>query len=279
VNKAPKNCSRELVAGQRFEFGRNWKRFLKTVDDDRIRRAEQSLQRMLNRKELRGVCFLDVGSGSGLFSLAARRLGAVVHSFDYDPRSVECTRELKRRYFPSEEEWTVEEGSVLDKQYLRTLGLFDVVYAWGVLHHTNAMWEALDNVSALVSRGGRLFVAIYNDQGLKSKLWRKVKKAYCSGWLGKASVCSVFVPVFAIGELLNDLLNGRNPFRSFNIKSRGMSRTHDWLDWLGGYPYEVAKPEEVVEFCRKRGFSLEKLATAGNRLGNNQYVFVLNDTA
>jgi 2-polyprenyl-6-hydroxyphenyl methylase/3-demethylubiquinone-9 3-methyltransferase len=89
----------EVAAGQRFEFGANWLRFLEMLNDERIAQAEQSLCDMLGVSDLLGKSFLDVGSGSGLFSLAARQLGATVHSFDYDPQSVACTQELKRWYF------------------------------------------------------------------------------------------------------------------------------------------------------------------------------------
>ena len=101
------------------------------VNDDRIRLAEESLKRMLQVENLQGKAFLDIGSGSGLFSLSARRLGARVHSFDYDPESVACTAELKRRYFPEDSDWVIEEGSVLDTDYLSRLDQFDVVYSWG----------------------------------------------------------------------------------------------------------------------------------------------------
>ena len=53
-----------------------------------------------------------------------------MHSFDYDPQSVACTQELKRRYFAEDEQWIIEEGSVLDRNYLSRLGRFDVVYSW-----------------------------------------------------------------------------------------------------------------------------------------------------
>ena len=65
---------REVTAGDRFEFGENWSRFLTVINDDRIRQAEHSLSAMLGF-QLAGKSFIDVGSGSGLFSLAARRLG------------------------------------------------------------------------------------------------------------------------------------------------------------------------------------------------------------
>src|SRR5438105_5478614 len=88
----------EVDSGDRFEFGRNWARFLSNLTVARIELAERSLQTFLQCSRLDGKSFLDIGSGSGLFSLAARRLGASVHSFDYDTHSVACTRELRRRY-------------------------------------------------------------------------------------------------------------------------------------------------------------------------------------
>src|SRR5690349_12852157 len=132
----------EVLRGERFKFGANWALFLKTFSEERLKAAEQSLCRMLDINNLKGQRFLDAGSGSGLFSLAARRLGATVHSFDYDPQSVACTRELKKKYFPQDSSWMIDEASVLDQGYLSKLGRFDVVYSWGVLHHTGSMWEA-----------------------------------------------------------------------------------------------------------------------------------------
>jgi 2-polyprenyl-6-hydroxyphenyl methylase/3-demethylubiquinone-9 3-methyltransferase len=266
----------EIQQGQRFEFGKNWLRFLKVLDEERIIEAEKSLRAMLETESLSGKSFLDVGCGSGLFSLAAMRLGAArVHSFDYDPQSVACTLELKRRYFPADERWTAQAGSVLDAAYLARLGRFDIVYSWGVLHHTGQMWQALENVAPLVAPRGKLFIAIYNNQGKSSRRWKAVKTVYNKGWPGRLLVSAAFIPYFILRGLVADLLRMRSPFSRYREykKSRGMSRVHDWIDWLGGYPFEVAKPEEIFDFYRKRGFALIKLKTCGGSLGNNEFVF------
>jgi 2-polyprenyl-6-hydroxyphenyl methylase/3-demethylubiquinone-9 3-methyltransferase len=238
---------------------------------------------MLELDSLEGKRFLDAGSGSGLFSLAARRLGATVYSFDFDPQSVQCTRELQRRYYAGDSAWVVAEGSVLDPGYLGTLGTFDIVYSWGVLHHTGAMWQALENIQALVASGGKLFIAIYNDQGPQSQRWHTLKRVY-------NKLPSMLRPLFSAATLgpreLRFLtaatVKGR-PWSYFESRlhytqhsTRGMSYYHDLIDWIGGYPFEVATPEQIFDFFRQRNYVLARLATCGGGLGCNQFVFDKN---
>lgn len=267
--------SLEVQTGERFEFGKNWARFLRVLTEERIVRAQNSIAGFLEVDTLAGKTFLDIGSGSGLFSLGARRLGARVHSFDYDPNSVNCTRELRRRYFPDDPHWTVEEGSALDADYLRSLGTFDVVYSWGVLHHTGDMWKALENVAPNVKDGGLLFVSLYNDQGKRSRRWTKVKKLY--NRLPRGTRFLVVIPCFVVmwwRRLLKDFLLG-HPFRTIREykQLRGMSLWQDMIDWVGGYPFEVSTPEQIFDFYRARGFSLRRLHTDGGSSGCNEFVF------
>jgi 2-polyprenyl-3-methyl-5-hydroxy-6-metoxy-1,4-benzoquinol methylase len=270
----------ETATLPRFEFGENWRRFLEVVDEPRIAEAERSLRDMLGLQALAGRTMLDIGCGSGLFSLAALRLGASrVHSFDFDRESVACAFELQRRFAPdTQAEWTIEQGSVLDDAYLRSLGTFDVVYSWGVLHHTGDMWRAIAGATVPVAPGGRLFISIYNDQGAKSRVWRAVKRGYNRA--PESMRTPYAVAVMAPREALSaaKLTAQGRPLDYFRYwtrygRSRGMSRWHDLIDWVGGYPFEVAKPEAVFDFLRARGFSLDRLTTCGGGIGCNQFVF------
>jgi 2-polyprenyl-3-methyl-5-hydroxy-6-metoxy-1,4-benzoquinol methylase len=267
----------EVARGERFAFGKNWREFLKIIDETRIRQAEASLAAMLREPTLVGKSFLDIGCGSGLFSLAARRLGARVHSFDFDADSVACALELRRRYFQGDLQWTIEQGSVLDAAYLNALGTFDVVYSWGVLHHTGRMWDAIDAAARLVAPRGKLFVALYNDLGSRSTRWRAIKRTYNQLPLPvrPAFTALVMLPE-EIKAFLRAAIKGR-PASYFDVwtgyNQRGMNRWRDMVDWVGGYPYEVATPEGVFEFCRERGFSLINLRCGGVGLGCNEFVF------
>jgi len=269
----------EISKGERFAFGENWKRFLSTLDASRIQQAEDSLRNMLGVNDLSSKHFLDVGSGSGIFSLAARRLGARVHSFDFDPQSVACTAELKRRFFPDDDQWQIQEGSALDTGYLHSLGTFDVVYSWGVLHHTGKMWQALNNVAPLVKPGGQLFIAIYNDVGWRSVAWRGIKACYnqMPRFLKTPFVLCVLIPGQAKAAIQSGFRGQFGEFvRSWTQyeKNRGMSRWHDAVDWIGGYPYEVASAESLEQFYKGRGFRLQKAQTPDYKLGCNELVLV-----
>lgn len=259
-----------------FEFGKNWLSFIELVDEARIQTAQRSLLEALKVPTLAGRTFLDAGCGSGLFSLAASRLGAHVHSFDYDPACTAAAAELRRRFAP-DGDWVIEQGSVLDAEYMSTLGAFDVVYSWGVLHHTGEMWRAMDATTRRTAPGGLLYISIYNDQGLASRMWRRVKRRYNAS--GKATRALLVAGSTAYFGRYWPLLAARRAIarpasRAASApRARGMSRRHDMIDWVGGYPFEVAKPHEVFDFVRERGLQLRHLKTVAGGIGCNEYVF------
>jgi 2-polyprenyl-6-hydroxyphenyl methylase/3-demethylubiquinone-9 3-methyltransferase len=247
ANEVAGSCDR------RFAFGENWKSFLVELDGARITEAEKSLQWLLGRERLEGLRFLDIGSGSGLSSLAARRLGAFVHSFDFDVDSAECTKLLRDRYFPGDTHWLVEQGSILDRNYVAKLGSFDVVYSWGVLHHTGAMDEAIENASQLVAPAGTFVFALYRKTRL-CWLWRLEKRWYVSAPLAAQRVaCAIYTKLMHLAFVL--LGRDYRAYVATYSGNRGMTFNHSVRDWVGGYPYESIRPVEVARELGRLGFT------------------------
>jgi 2-polyprenyl-6-hydroxyphenyl methylase/3-demethylubiquinone-9 3-methyltransferase len=259
-----------------FPFGRNWQRYVdRYLDPERIAIAEQSLRDVIG-EDLAGKTFVDVGCGSGLFSLGAHRAGAIVVSFDVDPDSVAACRELRRRA-GDPETWTVVEGSILDEEFVDRLPRGDVVYSWGVLHHTGNMYAAVREAARLVSPGGIFVIALYNratGRFLDSDRWWRIKRRYNRS----NRVTQRLMEVTFFGYWTATQVAARNnPVRiAREYKGRrGMALKTDLVDWLGGYPYEYATAGEVVDFCRDR-LGLEPVAVRANPptgTGNNQFVF------
>ena len=265
--------SDQTVTDPTFAFGENWARFLTSLSDAQLEAARLSVSTLVGR-ELRGRTFIDIGSGSGLFSLAARQLGASVHSFDYDARSVACTKELRQRFFPRHDGWTVEQGSVLDEHYLATLGQYDVVYSWGVLHHTGDMWTAIANAARLVRAGGVLVIGIYNyrDGRFGTATWAKMKRWYCTAPRWQTIIWECAYMSWKLGRTV---ASGRNPVRMIREYPvlRGMTWRRDVTDWLGGYPYEAARPGEILDFMRGKFNLVLVRQNINGSVGVSEFVF------
>lgn len=261
-----------------FSFGKNWQDFLKSLNDEKIENAKKSLVDFLGSKEeIKNKTFVDIGCGSGLFSLAAYRLGASkIVSVDADEFSIACTRYLRKKE-SDPKNWEIKQGSALDENFIESLGQFDIVYSWGVLHHTGNMYSALSNTSTIVSPQGVFYLAIYNrnNNRLKegtSNFWLRLKRFYNrSGVLVKKFMEYMYISYFFLGLLI--LL--KNPFEYIKEykSNRGMNWRNDIIDWLGGYPYEFAGPDEIINFFGNKDLLCKKL-TYREGIGCSEYLFI-----
>ncbi len=259
-----------------FSFGKNWQIFLRTLNSEKIEEAEKSLVDFLGgRKSIEGKTFVDVGCGSGLFSLAAYRLGASqVLSVDIDEFSLACAKHLRKQEL-SPNNWAIQKGSALDKEFLGSLGTFDIVYSWGVLHHTGDMYRALENTASLATENSLLYIALYNEsqhflEGT-SKFWVRAKMVYNKS---NTLLKKIFEGVYTSYYVAGLLAHFKNPIRYIkNYQSlRGMNFYTDIKDWLGGYPYEYSTPEQIINFFLERNFEHEKTVKARS-LGCNEFLF------
>ena len=255
-----------------FKFGENWASFSRQLDEVRIEEAMLSLVFLFGEGALKGKSFLDIGCGSGLFSIAAARLGAgKVVGLDVDPVSVSTSQANADRWFEGDRSiLSFRQLSALDEAQMNSLGRFDVVYSWGVLHHTGSMMRALRNAAARVDPGGLLMIAIYNRHW-SSPVWRFIKWLYNrAGSFGRNLLIGVFTPVIFIAKFL---VTFRNPLKM----TRGMEFRHNIIDWVGGYPYEYASIHEMTRALNGLGFIMRLVRPAKVPTGCNEYVCQLQE--
>lgn len=250
----------------RFKFGENWASFSRYLDEEGVKEAEQSLNSLFGEGALKGKTFLDIGCGSGLFSIAAARLGAAkVLGIDVDPMSIETSQVNTARWLENNEAVSFLLGSALDAEQMDALGSFDIVYSWGVLHHTGDMDQAIRNVVRRVGAGGLLMIAIYNKHS-SSIGWKVVKWLYTrSNKVGQKLLIWLFAPIIFVAKWIS---TGGNPLKM----RRGMDYMHNVIDWVGGYPYEYASIAEMSAILERFGFDVLKVNPAIVPTGCNEFV-------
>jgi 2-polyprenyl-6-hydroxyphenyl methylase/3-demethylubiquinone-9 3-methyltransferase len=259
----------------RYRFGANWKDFVATaLNEARIANAVASMRQLLGVETLAGETFMDIGCGSGLFSLAACLLDAErVISFDIDADSVATSRWLRDEKKIPGSRWAVEQGSVMDAAWMASLPACRVVYSWGVLHHTGRMYDAIDAAVGKVGPGGQLAISIYNRVERKpdsSAMWWKIKRFYNQA---PRPVRGLMEAAYVANHAATRLITLRNPFPAYTDTAgdgrRGMDFMHDVRDWLGGFPYEYATAGELFAYVhRKHGLTLEWLRTGDGNICN-----------
>ena len=251
-----------------FNFGINWQEYSdQALDEVRFNRAVEDLEELVGKKKIKGKFFLDIGCGSGIHSLAADKLGAKkVVGVDISAESVQSAKQNKKRFAPNSKV-SFSQESIFEMDP-KKCGTFDIVYSWGVLHHTGEMKQALKDATVLVDKEGLLVVAIYNKHW-SSRLWWYIKKLYnlSPKWIQQVMVIK-FSLIIALAKFV---VTGNNPFAK---KRRGMTFYYDVIDWLGGFPYEYASKNEVVELVQPLGFKLKKFVSSAVPTGCHEYVFV-----
>ena len=258
----------------RYSFGKNWSEFIDAgLNDKIINDSQRHMANMLRTESLAGKVFLDIGCGSGIHSLAALQLGAErVISFDYDRDSV-ATTERVRAFANSPPNWEVMQGSVLDVNYMSHLPQADIVYSWGVLHHTGDMWSAVRNAAIPLKQDGVFYISLYSSDNYvdpPADYWLRVKKQYnLADQFGKRLLEWRHVLRF---HFWPELKSGRNPLKLVrDYGSRGMTFWTDVKDWLGGWPMDFASLTETRAFCNEQlGLALVNIGTGE---GCTEYVF------
>lgn len=263
------------MRSNRFKFGKNWSKYASLVDEIRIKKAELHLQSRFNLSILNGN-LLDIGSGSGVFTAAASRLGARVKAFDYDLECVATTQVVAKTFGVIDKIDLIKQGDILGDEWLGAIKNADFIYSWGVLHHTGSLWQSLANIADNAKPKCIFVTAIYNDLGEETLRWTRLKKLYVNRVLMRPILVVYSWYSFWAKQQFRSLVTGKNPLKSwieYSIDSRGMSAWHDLVDWAGGYPFEASTPTRMIEFMAAKGWRCEEV-WRNNGIGNNEFRFI-----
>ena len=160
-----------------FEFGSNWNDFSSLVTKSNLNNAKLSFKKLGLHKLIKNKSFLDIGCGSGLNLITSLEFGVKkVCGIDIDPDCIKTSKKLLSK-FSNKKNWDVYNLSIFDKK-IEKFQKFDVVYSWGVLHHTGDMYKAIDKSMKLVKYDGYLCLALYQKTPFCSFLENRKKVIY-----------------------------------------------------------------------------------------------------
>lgn len=255
-----------------FDFGQNWVDFSsRALTHQKLDNARKDFHNLFSGIDMQKKHMLDIGFGQGISLLLACEAGAFVYGNDINPK---CREALKQTSNISgiTANVPVITGSILDNSTVEMLKSsvpdesFDIVHSWGVLHHTGDMRRAISNAASLVKPGGYFICAIYNRH-ITSKLWLFIKWFYCKApSIVRSLMIAVMYPFIFAAKLA---VTRKNPFHQM----RGMDFYYNVIDWVGGYPYEYASVNELIDIVSKHGFTCIKTIPAEVPTGCNEFVF------
>lgn len=247
-----------------FDFGKNWREYSQKINEDRLRIAELSLTKFFHKEGIKGKTFIDIGCGSGLFSIAALRQGCKnLLAIDIDPICVSITKNNIKKYW-NEPNWHCKVKSVFDLDK-NEIGEFDLVYSWGVLHHTGSMLEAIESASQLIDKEGKMLLGLY-QKTILCPFWVLEKKIYHrSSSSTQKMIRELFYKLFSFLSLFQ--YRHINKIIHKHKQKRGMDYFCDLHDWLGGYPYESISPKSFNDFISTIGLKIQKQSICNEGFG------------
>lgn len=126
-------------------------------------RFDQAAQQMVSdyadhpKDWFKGKDVVDVGCGNGRWSHTLCAMGARVTAIEISAHALESVNRLCGAF----DSFTSQSVDLL--QPIDLGRQFDLVWCYGVLHHTGDTRRAFDNVVPLVKRGGSIFLMIYGE--------------------------------------------------------------------------------------------------------------------
>ncbi len=224
--------------------------------------SEKHWKIFYSAEEVQGKSVLDAGCGTGIFSIIFSNNGAGhVTGIDISEGSLKTAKNLKEKFNLSHTEFLQQDMLVLpfpDE-------IFDIVWAWGTVHHTTDPFRAIEELIRVLKPGGSILLAVYKRTRLtfiheiiRKTLLRTPQKTW--KMLGK-------ILAFFLSPVV------------FLFKKREKSRQGEKLeeliiDWYFVPIRHYYRPEEIEHFLEEKGLSIEEYLPASGRFDStSNFIF------
>jgi 2-polyprenyl-6-hydroxyphenyl methylase/3-demethylubiquinone-9 3-methyltransferase len=214
--------------------------------------SREHLEGFFENGEVRGKSVLDAGCGSGVFSVIFAEKGAVVTGVDASEKAIEAGKELKRER--GEENVEFMRADMLDLPFRDSS--FDVVWAWGSVHHTERPMHALDELLRVLNTNGVMLLALYRKSrltplhGILTRIFSRAPLAV-QPFLAKLMALMLY-PFVAL-------------FRKREKVRKGETLEHLVLDWFFVPARRHFDPDEIRSYVEARGLEVERVVDAAGR--------------
>ncbi len=213
-------------------------------------------------EEVKGKTVLDAGCGTGVFSIIFARNGAAkVTGIDISPGSLGTARGLKEKFGLANAEF--QQQDMLHLSFRDAS--FDIVWAWGTVHHTTDPLGAITELIRVLKPGGSLFLAIYKQTSV-TWIHEIIRKTMIRtprwSWnvLAKAGAFMLTPVVFL--------------FKRRQKSRKGEKLSELILDWYFVPIRHYYTPEEIRVFLERKKFRIEKyLAHSGRFNSSSNFIY------
>jgi ubiquinone/menaquinone biosynthesis C-methylase UbiE len=224
--------------------------------------SEKHWRLFYSPQEVRGKSVLDAGCGTGIFSIIFARNGAGrVIGIDISPGSLETARTLKTRFAVDNAEFRLQD--MLGLPFAD--GSFDIVWAWGTVHHTTDPFRAISELIRVLRPGGSLFLAVY----------KRTKVTFIHEVIRKTLIRTPRRTWTALSKIMAFFLSPVVFFFKKREKSRKGEKLEELiLDWYFVPIRHYYAPEEIREFLNEKGLDVEKFLPASGRFdSSSNFIF------
>jgi len=208
-------------------------------------------------EEVQGMAVLDAGCGTGIFSAIFARNGAGrVVGIDISPGSLETARGLKEKFNLANVSF--ERQDMLQLPFAD--GTFDIVWAWGTVHHTTDPLRAISELARVLRLGGSIFLAVY----------KRTKLTWIHEIIRKTLVKTPKQSWTALSKIMAFFLSPVVFFFKKREKSRKGEKLEELiLDWYFVPIRHYYTPEEIRDVLEGKSFEIEKFLPASGRFDSS----------